>query len=843
MSSKCRFLLLLLAAGLALHTRFSGLTRGQSTYLSPEQQAAGHPWHFYHFHPDEETLIRAALELKTPLDPPLTAYGMLPLYLLRAALESASLFTPVDLRTIDDPASAFRVYLVVRLLAVLLSLATLVLLYVLGCALLGAWTAALGLFFLAASPAAVQAAHFATVDGLHAFLVLVFFVCAERALRSGSWPWYLLAGLAIGGCGAVRFNGLLLGPVLLLGHLLQASGIFGQLTSLESRPGYSTAATSSSASLKSIASTLLRSLGPGLRQPGLYLAAGTALLAFILLQPFLLLDPGLLLRAEGTDDLAFSYLVAQGEILRPWTLIDVHTLPYLHYVTHLLPLASGWPLALAFLAGIGHGLIGRRRASALILAWCFLYFAQVGGLHTKHVRYLLPLLPFLCLLAADLCVHLARLRPFLGLGLTALLVLSTGAYGLAFATVYAREDSRLQAARWIAAHLPVGSVLGVERGGFSMESLVRGPRYAVRQLNAVLLFEARGLLTCRAGLAYLQDRVQELEYLALTDVNRYRQFTAAPDLVPAASAFYQKLIAGELGFELVARFKHYPSLLGIEFADDLAEPSFAGYDHPAVYVLRRQSPQAVQEAFARLAQALATDPHCPDSVLGQVAAAFRADDLQKAENLLGQAAEKHPGLALSHLLTAELHRRAGRSQQEQEFRLYYKETTRHHPGHMLPWACGLALADLGLDELADQVLVEGALKSEQFPSWAVRDMALAYVLLANYAYGLGKEQLAWNAYHLSTQIHPSTPACNRLAYLAYRRQDYRLAVHFWSRSLGLDEHQAGIQANLGQVYARHLRQWDRALYHLRRAVELKPALGPELSGWIAQASQAATAGR
>ena len=43
--------------------------------------------------------------------------------------------------------------------------------------------------------------------------------------------------------------------------------------------------------------------------------------------------------------------------------------------------------------------------------------------------------------------------------------------------------------------------------------------------------------------------MQHFDYIAIVDVNRYRQFTAVPDLYPAAAAFYQKLVAGELGFE------------------------------------------------------------------------------------------------------------------------------------------------------------------------------------------------------------------------------------------------------------------------------------------------------
>ena len=68
------------------------------------------------------------------------------------------------------------------------------------------------------------------------------------------------------------------------------------------------------------------------------------------------------------------------------------------------------------------------------------------------------------------------------------------------------------------------------------------------------------------------------------------------------------------------------------------------------------------------------------------------------------------------------------------------------------------------------------MKAPHFPAWAARDLARAYVLLANYAYDLGREELAWTAYQQSSQIDPSTAAFNRLAFLAFRRSDHPLAV-------------------------------------------------------------------
>jgi hypothetical protein len=95
--------------GLVLYAHWIGLTRGLSDYVPPGGGSAA----FYNFHPDEETLIRAALTLENPLKPPLTAYGALPVYLLKAVLVGH------EVADIDAATTAADIFYKVRLLAVL----------------------------------------------------------------------------------------------------------------------------------------------------------------------------------------------------------------------------------------------------------------------------------------------------------------------------------------------------------------------------------------------------------------------------------------------------------------------------------------------------------------------------------------------------------------------------------------------------------------------------------------------------------------------------------------------------------------------------------------------------
>ena len=116
------------------------------------------------------------------------------------------------------------------------------------------------------------------------------------------------------------------------------------------------------------------------------------------------------------------------------------------------------------------------------------------------------------------------------------------------------EDSRIQAARWIFAEVPSGQNIGVETGAFSVQGLIDSQRYGKHFIGSSRLFSTRGYLTCATGVDYLRGRLSDVHYVAITDVNRYRQYAAVAVLFPVLHDFYRKLVAGELGFAPSARW-------------------------------------------------------------------------------------------------------------------------------------------------------------------------------------------------------------------------------------------------------------------------------------------------
>ena len=662
---------LIVCLALGVLVRFAGLTRGNSDFILPERAWEGRA--FYHFHPDEETLVETTLGFSSPLESPPTAYGILPIYLLKVCLKIAAILPGGP-----EGAETRWIYYTARTASALIACLTLWLVWRLGCRYGGQETGCLATFFVALAPMAIQQAHFFTVDGLFTLMNLAAFGALLRAVETEDRRWQLAAGLLIGGAAGVRLIGLLTGMTLAAGFLLKGESPEGQ--------------------------TRWQQAKRNLLRPHLWLAGGAALATLLSLEPYLLRNLEGLWVAESPDGVGGNFhgralQVARGEILRPWTLVDVDTTPYLHHWISLFPLGVGWPLTVFFLLGAAWSLWRFSWWRGLILLWCVLYFAVVGGLHSKHIRYLLPLLPFLSILAADVCCRLVRSRRWVGGIVAVCLIAYSGAYGLAFTRIYLAEDSRLEAGRWIAGRVPPGSRIGVEGGGFSLQGVVSAEVFHRQIIDILPLFRSRGYLMCGPALRYLQEQVQDLDYLVIVDVNRYRQFTAVPKLFPVVAGFYQRLVAGDLGFTLVKRFKRYPALGGWQFRDDGAEPSFIGFDHPAVLIFKRNGPLALRDACARWEEDLEDDPECADRVLRQAVLAFREGRLERAREEVQVALERNPDMRVGNLLEAAIYSRMGDASAADLALALYRAPYRTESQVRGPWATATNLVELGLQDL------------------------------------------------------------------------------------------------------------------------------------------------
>ncbi len=621
-------LLIIPLIGLVLYAHGIGLNRGVSDYVPPGRESAP----FYNFHPDEETLVRAA-----------------------------------------------------ALLAVLL---------------------------LALSPLAIQQAHFYTVDGVFSLLSLAMLLALVRALANGSVRAYAVAALLVGCAAAVRLNGLLLGGILV-----------GAYAVVERRE----------ICLRTLVVPVLCGL--------------LAVCALALLQPYLLADPSVLWQQRSHGDFAFSLGIAKGDVLQTWTLVDVHTVAYWHYLATLLPLAMGWPLALVALVALVYGGWQGSLEKRLLLAWCALYFLLVGGLHTKPIRYLYPLLPLLALFAADFSLRVFS-RRLHGIVFSAALAFCTVLQGVVFAQIYSEEDARIQAARWLAKQAPAAATIGLEKGAFTLHKSIGGERTA--DLNILHLFYTGPYMLCAQRIDYLQKRAEQLDYIAVVAANRHRQFTAVPELYPVVADF--------------------------------------------------------SVAFDQWRRDISANADCGDKGLRRWAAALQQGDVSQARAYAERAADSPAPRPLENLLAAASYRRvhepelARAAQVRHEYPSGQWAHLRKSPtAHRVPAATAATLVDLGLFELALAVLREGVGESVFYPFGALSDMADTYIAVAQHLLAEQEVEAMQEALELSIQLYEKPAAYNTLARVAYFSRDYAGAQRLWQRSLALDSTQEEIRVSLAEL--------------------------------------------
>ncbi len=550
----------------------------------------------YFFNPDEGRAIRWSLKVTYPSTLP-SEWGTAPLYLFKLLSLAASLFGALGER---------EHYLLARGLAALLSSLVVVLCYLAAKRAygkkVGVWAAALTAFTVLS----IQYAHFYVLDVVMAFFVIGAFYFIVEVAQGGGLRSYLLAGLFIGLATASRVNGLLLCCSLVAAHWLRPAP---------------------------------RSLLDRRLALGLVSVVGT----FFLLTPSLLLDPETYFFRQG---FLWIVLETRGYFKPQWTLQFEGTTP-LYYVSNLLFWSMGPLLEATALLGAIYAL-RKWKQNAIFLVFILLYFLSACSLRTKFIRYALPALPVLAILAAYFLVDIRAAAKttngtangtangttkgpwrWIADGYAGLVLVATLLYALAFANIYSVADTRIEASRWIRSHVEKGAAIILENDKdayapplkFNSEREEDGePLYRFPRLNFDFLYERSPLakplplpawientglqVVRRAGQEeeeeenlpllsdeekweYIYQRLGAADYIVFSERN-YDSYRRLPSLFPVESEYYRRLFAGELGFELVRVFERRPGLLGLRIDDSWAELTFKIFDHPTIWLFRRR---------------------------------------------------------------------------------------------------------------------------------------------------------------------------------------------------------------------------------------------------------------
>ncbi len=342
----------------------------------------------------------------------------------------------------------------------------------------------------------------------------------------------------------------------------------------------------------------------------LLVAAGV----FVLVNPCSVLQPRAYWLPGARDSVLSSLLIVGGanrNLPFAFTFQFVGTTPSVYQFRHVYPYALGWPLmAVALLASVYWFvlLLARRAGPVWVpLAALLILFANTGTAWVKMMRYVLPQMPIFCLLAGGMLEAwaLSRFRAWRAVGALVAVATLVGSllWCLAYLSLYAQPDSRLQALAWVQQHAPAGSKIVVEeddawgaaglalwQGLFQYQVRVYDPHYLEHDyLGLPLPTEVRA-----AKEQYLLSHFTWADYVVLTGLRRERMAPVASGF-PVQFPFYALLFSGRAGFDPVAAFAPEPRLFIWTFSDRGSEPTFRLFDHPDVYVFARRPPERPHE--------------------------------------------------------------------------------------------------------------------------------------------------------------------------------------------------------------------------------------------------------
>ena len=247
-----------------------------------------------------------------------------------------------------------------RMLNAAIGVATIGLVYAAGTRW-GKWTGVMAAGILAVWPNHVRESHFALTDVPLTFFTVLTFVLSLRAHEAGALRWFIAAGCAAGLAAATKY------------------------------PGVYTLA------LPIVAACFTRSTW-AVRMTAACSAIAAAGIAFLAAAPFTILDlPGFL---NGFGTLARYY--------RPRSFGEGAAI----YVGHLRA-AIGWGGIVTIIAGILWGTVRSARDAAarqwaIAVAFPLIYFYAISTKYLIFGRYLLPIVPFLCLIMALVIVDATR---------------------------------------------------------------------------------------------------------------------------------------------------------------------------------------------------------------------------------------------------------------------------------------------------------------------------------------------------------------------------------------------------------------------------------------------------
>lgn len=390
-----------------------------------------------------------------------------------------------------------------RMFTVLLSLGTLLLVYLIGKRLYNHWTGLMAMLFLIFSPVHNKISHYLVPDVPMVFFQMVSFFFIWLVYKKGKTEHYLLAGLFAGLAMGTKYGGLLLFLPLFLGHLFRI---------LENK--------------EPIRNIFLSF--------NLVLAGVLFLVGFFIGCPYALFDFHIFWRDFTWQS---KHLFQVGHLGS-----STAQPSWLFYLRYGFAENIGKFSQYLVLGGVIYALFQPKKREILLLSFPLVQFMIMSQWKTSAVRYLLPLIPFLVLVGAGFLSmilgqigfysskfdskfsFLIRRKGIFASVIVILFLLSPGLKVMRFDYSLTRKDTRTIAKEWIEKNIPSGSKIAYE---------MYCPPFSRKKYNVIY----RHTLG-QVDLEWLSQRNRS--FIIVSDI-MYARFTRFPEEFPKQAKFYNSL--------------------------------------------------------------------------------------------------------------------------------------------------------------------------------------------------------------------------------------------------------------------------------------------------------------
>ncbi len=182
-------------------------------------------------------------------------------------------------------------------------------------------------------------------------------------------------------------------------------------------------------------------------------------------------------------------------------------------------------------------------------------------------------------------------------GVTAIVLLFSAFYALAYDHIYASTTTPVLGSEWLYQNAPRGSVLATEHWEEGMPVPIDGPPpnnadiAGFRNVTMPMYDDDN-----QQKLETIVSNLEQANYIVFFSNRLYNTVPRIPARYPMSQRYYEKLFGEQLGFKLVDVAARYPNLLGVAFVDDTLND--AGLPTPALLQTYRPAPITINLGHA-----------------------------------------------------------------------------------------------------------------------------------------------------------------------------------------------------------------------------------------------------